>query len=361
MKEDKQNGSVLKNVLRKRTVAIASFALGIAVTFGFISLKFGFAGKNNLNAVASPDDINLYEIKRLKGFKNIQPVVSIDPKTESQELAPLKAELTTLIDSLRKGGSITEVSIFLKNLRHGNWISINSEQRYHPASLMKVPLALAVLKMAEATPGLLEKKIAYKKHPEKVMYQQNFVSKGIVEGQTYTVHELIYHCLANSDNNATHALATNVNYGNVMNLFKGIGLPEPDLNDNNYTITAQEFSTFMDAIFNSAFLSPEYSEYAAEIMAHSSFKEGFSKSLPKDIRSWSKFGEWDRNGTDLELHESATIFLDGKPYLLTVMTRGNDINQLTSVLQLTSALVIKNIIKHQYGIAKSTSSFTVGC
>ena len=150
MKEDKQIRSVLKNTLRKRTIAIASFALGIAATFGLFSLKIGWEGKTGRQlSGASPDDINLYEIKRLKGFKNIQPVVSIDPKMESTELTPLKNELINLIDSLKRVGTVTDVSVFLKNLRQGNWISINGDLSFHPASLMKVPLMLAVLKTAE--------------------------------------------------------------------------------------------------------------------------------------------------------------------------------------------------------------------
>ncbi|MBK9014927.1 MAG: serine hydrolase [Saprospiraceae bacterium] len=249
-------------------------------------------------------------------------------------MLPLKNEIEMLIDSLKKVGAISDVSVFLKNFKRGDWITINEKAVFHPASLMKVPLMLAVLKTAEATPGLLEKKIVYKKASEKVMFQQYFQGPTITEGKEYTIHDLIFYCAANSDNNATHALETNVNISSVINLFQDIGLPKPDMSDPNYSIGAKDYSRFMETIFNSAFLSPEYSEYAAEMLTNCSFKEGFSKGVPEGVRKWHKFGEWTRpNTSEVELHESGVLFLNGKAYLLTVMTRGKDLDKLSTVLQ----------------------------
>ncbi|MCF8245097.1 MAG: class A beta-lactamase-related serine hydrolase [Saprospiraceae bacterium] len=327
------------------------------------SAKGKFWPEPNHTQVGTPDDVNIYTIQRLKGFQNIQPVVSVGPQEESVKLQPLKNELEGLIDSLKKTGDVSAVSIYLKNFKRGRWISINADNEFHPASLMKVPLMLAVLKKAESMSGMLEKKIVYKKQPGKKMFGQHFQGPSIVEGGTYSIHDLIYYCAANSDNQATHALETNVDLSKVINLFEDIGLPKPDMQNGDYTISARDFSSFMETIFNAGFLSPEYSEYAAEMLGNSSFKEGFSKGMPANTKMWHKFGEWTRpESQEAELHESGVFFVDGKPYLLTVMTRGKDLDKLTTVLQKIAGLTVRRVTKAPMSIARTTSNFrSMGC
>lgn len=355
----------MANVLRKRTVAVSFFAMGIFATLFIFSVrgKLNLALNRPIIHNASPDDVNIYSIKRLKGFKNIQPVVSVGPQEESNKLFPLKNQIEDLIDSLKNAGIASDVSVFVKNFKRGRWISINEKEQFHPASLMKVPLMLAVLKIAQASPGMLEQKIVYKKQPEKLIYQQHFQGPAISEGKTYTVHDLIYYCAANSDNNATHALESNIDLTNVVKLFHDIGLPDPDLQNRDFTIGAKEYSSFMETIFNSAFLSPEYSEYAAEMLANCSFKEGFSKGLPEGTKLWHKFGESTRPDSPVvELHESGVIFVNGKPFLLTVMTRGKDLEKLTTVLQKISRVTYRFLNTEPFGTAKLVeNSRAVGC
>jgi beta-lactamase class A len=356
MENAKQTSKNQSGVFRKRTVAIAFFAMGIFATL----LIFTIRGKITIGANGAlphengPSDVNIYNIQRLKGFQNIQPVVTVGPQEESVRMQPMKNELITLIDSLKTVGMADNVSVYLKNFKRGGWISVNEKEAFHPASLMKVPLMLAVLKTAENSPGLLEKKIVYHKMPGKTMFQQHFQGPSITEGQTYSVHDLIYYCAANSDNNATHALETNIDLSKVINLFNDIGLPKPELQNADFTINARDYSSFMETIFNSAFLGPEYSEYAAEMLVNCHFKEGFSKGLPAGTKVWHKFGEWTRAGVpDVELHESGTIFIDGKPYLLTVMTRGKDLGKLALSLQKIAALVSNRLYKLPVSIARA--------
>jgi len=342
--------------IRKRTIAFTFFAMGILATFIAITLKSRLdSHPAETVRLGSPDDVNFYDIKRMKGFENIQPVVSVEPQIEASKLLPLKNELELLVDSLKKVGAISDISIYVKNFKRGDWISINEKAQFHPASLMKVPLMLAVLKTAEANPGLLEKKIVYKKMPGEVIFNQHFQGPSIIEGETYRIHDLIYYCAANSDNRATHALEANVDVNNVLNLFQDIGLPKPNVQDTNYTIGTRDFSRFMEVIFNSTLLSPEFSEYGAEMLANCHFKEGFSKGVPSYVTMWHKFGEWTRpHSEEVELHESAALFMNGKTYLLTVMTRGKDMDTLATVLQKISGVVVKRVVKNPYSIARTT-------
>ncbi|MBI1223845.1 MAG: hypothetical protein GC192_01295 [Bacteroidetes bacterium] len=352
------------STFRKRTIAIGFFAMGIFASVAIFSIKSILTSDRKIEPqVGTPDDVNIYTIQRLKGFQNIQPVVSVGPQDESTKLQPLKNELEMLIDSLKTAGLASNVSVYLRNFKRGTWISINGKEQYHPASLMKVPLMLAVLKKAEGTPGMLEKKIVYKKQPGKVIFDQHFQGPSITEGKTYSIHDLVFYCAANSDNNATHALETNVDLSKVINLFEDIGLPKPDLQNTDFMINAKDFSSFMETIFNAGFLSPEYSEYAAEMLANCSFKDGFTKGTPEGTKIWHKFGEWTRpNSAEVELHESGVVFVNGKAYLMTVMTRGKNLDTLSTVLQKTSALVVRRLTKEPMSIAKLSGHVnSMGC
>ncbi len=101
---------------------------------------------------------------------------------------------------------------------------------------------------------------------------------------------------------------------------------------------------FFKAIYNGAYLSLEYSEYAANLMSHSSFEEGFAKGFPPKTKMWRKFGEWRSPGEDFELHESGIVYIYGKPYHLTVMTKGKDTEKLAGAIRLVCGLVYKEAV-----------------
>jgi hypothetical protein len=86
-------------------------------------------------------------------------------------------------------------------------------------------------------------------------------------------------------------------------------------------------------LFNAGYLSIANSEYAVKLLTECDFKEGFLKGLPAGTPVAHKFGEWGDGGVQHELHESGIIYLDGEAYILTVMTSGKNIQDLTKTIQ----------------------------
>jgi beta-lactamase class A len=84
-------------------------------------------------------------------------------------------------------------------------------------------------------------------------------------------------------------------------------------------------------LYSSSCLSRTYSEYALELLAQSKFNLGISRNLPKDIVIAHKFGESERN-YDMDFSETAIVYRDNGPYLLTVMTEGTNTKQQTDVV-----------------------------
>ncbi|MBK8563967.1 MAG: serine hydrolase [Saprospiraceae bacterium] len=324
---------------RRRNVAIISFAIGILITT--ISAYF-YYGKSIESAIKQTPP---YEIKRLSTYKNIRPIISVEPKDESPNLKNTKAAVGSLIDSLKKEGILKDASIYFRKTSTSEWISINNTIRYHPASLMKVAMMLAWLKSAEAVPGTLEKKLTAKIDDAKLPSNPYFKAPSIEDGKQYSVHDLIYHMIAHSDNRATSVLEQNSDARYATMLLNQLGLPPVQAGASSYMLTASEYSMFIKAIYNSTFNSPEYSQYASEMMENSSFKEGFAKGFPAGTKIWHKFGEWSAIGSPDELHQSGVVIIGNEPYILTIMTRGKGFDNLTKVLAMLSNRVYTSAMK----------------
>ena len=102
----------------------------------------------------------------------------------------------------------------------------------------------------------------------------------------------------------------------------------------------------METLYDGSYLTIAASEYATSLLAQCNFKDGLLKELPSNIKIAHKFGE---SGTAemKELHETGIIYLGANAYLITVMTRGKDIQKLSET--------ISDISKIAYNKMKSNS------
>ena len=309
------------------------FIVFIATSYSYSNNPDSFANDTYTNAEShcSPS------VKRMKDFKYVKPILFVDNNCEGLQFAGLKSDLTSMLDGYTKKNEIKIASIYLKDFQSNDYLSINETQTYIPASLMKVALLISILKMSENTPGFLDKQITYK-IPYNSPKTQNILTKSIQLGSTYTVKELMTYMIKYSDNNATNLVASTIEDGLLQKVFSDFGLKAPDSKNQDINITCAEYSCFMRALFNGAYLTKEHSEYALELLTTSDFENGLRKPIPKEFKIASKFGE-SGNQTEKQLHESGIVYLDNKAYLLTVMTKGASEKTLEKVISSISEKV----------------------
>jgi beta-lactamase class A len=271
-----------------------------------------------------------YSISRINGYKYIQPLLAAEPKCESPRLVPLKNAIQTIIDNQKTSGSIVSASLHVEDLSDNTWTDINPDEGFHPASLTKVITLMACLKQEEQAPGFLNKVIPYKGDVIQLP-DQAYSSKTIKLGNKYTIRELLEYMIAYSDNKATLLLNTTLDMNIFLKVFTDFGLKKPDLSDPNYEISNEAYSSFMKALYNASYLSMPASEYATELLGKCDFKDGIAKGIPPTVKIAHKFGESQVDQLR-ELHESAIVYLDKRPYLVTVMTRGSDLKKQSDVI-----------------------------
>jgi beta-lactamase class A len=290
-------------------------------------------------ATASPD-CN-YDITRLAGYKYIRPIVSATQACEAQNLSPLKLRILDYIGNAQKSGGIIAASVFIRTLNNDEWACVNPEESFHPASLLKVPQLITYLRMAENDPKLLSHEYVFNK-PAEDLPAQYYSAKTLQPGHTYSIKELFHFMIAYSDNYANLELIKHMDMNMFSKTFTDIGIAAPDLHDQEFKMTTKDYSKFLEVLYNASYLNITSSEYASELLTESSFKDGIVKQIPSTIKVAHKMGEWGDAHT-VELHDCGIVYLNNNPYIITVMTRGTDMEKLAEAVATISKMTYENL------------------
>lgn len=80
-------------------------------------------------------------------------------------------------------------------------------------------------------------------------------------------------------------------------------------------------------------------------MVHEDFHQGVSAGTSKAVTKAAKFGEFDgtAQGKGKQLHEFGIVYHPKGPYIIGIMTQGNDFNQQANVIRDIAAFIYKEI------------------
>lgn len=272
----------------------------------------------------------------------------------SEQLEPtafedLKAEVVAQVEAITLPSD--NYSVYFRELDSGQWFSINGEQTYAPASLLKLPLFIAYLKMAESNPGLMDITLNV---PTETNWNEGLVyqpANPIVPGQSYTIRELLLAMINDSDNNAVIVLRDAIDETYKNEIFSDLGLSIPSEDPTEQSMTAKDYSHFFRVLYNASYLNHESSQKALEMMIPSRFEAGLAGGITEETEIAEKFGErtWidTESGDKLyELHDCGIIYPSpGEPYLLCVMTKSpNGFEHLSDILQTISRTVFNEMV-----------------
>lgn len=293
-----------------------------------------------------PTGSSEYSLGRLDGYKYIRPIFLAEPKQETGYFNHLKSLIDKYVSDAKSKGDLVNASVYVKNFSNDDWTVYGKEALYHPGSLFKVITMIAFFRMAETNSTLLQKEIIYPANAIPAP-AQTFESKRITPGTKYTIKDLIYHMIVNNDNDATMLLHKNIDNAVFTKTFQDLGLKKPaSVPDMEYQLNVREYSRFVSVLYEGSYLTIPASEAAISLLCESDFAQGIKQKLPQDVIVAHKFGEA-QYGNMMELHESAIVYLDDQPYLLTIMTKGSSSQKLANAMSDLSKLVYDEMLKHQ--------------
>jgi len=279
----------------------------------------------------------------------INPLLSVEissKKDDFFEYKPLKEKLTKLINQKLNEGQATKISVYFRDLNNSHWTGVNENELYDPASLLKVPLMIAYYRIADDNPGILKKTIQYNNNKDENNSQAIQSAQKLIPDGWYSIDDLINRMIIYSDNNAFNLLLNYITPDdfNAVLADLSISLP-PDISKIEDYISPKTYSYFFRTLYSSTYLSRQYSEQALELLSKIKFNDGLNAGLPKDFVVAHKFGERTFNKKPpKELHDCGIIYYTKAPYLLCVMTRGDDIKSLQSVIKDISSVVYDDVI-----------------
>ena len=255
---------------------------------------------------------------------------------------PFREEVVEYIEKVKKEGKATSISVYFRGLNDGYTFGINDRENYHPASLLKVPVLIAYLKMAEDTPSLLDREFVFDK---KINDIPNNVPNHIEFGKSYKVRDLLKQMIIYSDNDASFILDMHLPEVNRKQVYKdfSLNIPEgPATMDMDYLCLA-DYVRFFRILYNASYLNKDMSQMVLQMLTEVYFKDGIVLGVG-DTKVAHKYGEWSSNGLN-QLHDCGIVYYGSRPYLIGVMTRGKDVYTLAQVIQNISNIAFDNMQK----------------
>jgi beta-lactamase class A len=329
----------MKNFIRKNlvfVVAIGFLLLGVLLGVFIPTVKL-FRGATAINEIRSGQN-NL-----------INPLLECSmPETDFTELDPFQDKITLLASNLQSSGAVNSVSVYFQDLDNGPWFGVHPLATFSPASLLKLPLAIAYYKLSEGKdPQILQKTITYTgpNSDWPPITQDIAPAQTLVVGQTYTNEQLIERMLEYSDNVSYYLLFTNVDVNFLNNVYNDFGMQinGPGSADDSL-VTVKDYSSFFRILFNASYLNQGDSEKLLSLLASSEYNQG----LVAGVQVAHKFGERESTtDNSVQLSDCGIVYYPQHPYLLCISTKGTDINQQGGAIESLSSAVY-NQVYNQY-------------
>lgn len=263
--------------------------------------------------------------------------------TKRMPMPPAKKKVSDLIQARIAAGDLKEGSVYFHALSTGYWFGLGEHQKFIPASLLKVYLLIRVLQEEESWPGVLKTSLELQDDVRNAS-QEILPYDRLVQGRRYTVEELLSHMIVYSDNSAAYTLHTKFGDKSLEKIYRDFGL-QSDAKDEAYLTLKQYMMVFL-SLYNGTYIGAAPSGRALQFLSRSEFKDGLKAGLPPGLPVAHKFGE---RGVDTpqgrlqQLHDCGIIYYGDYPYMLGVMTRGDDIKKLAAVIKDVSALIYAEV------------------
>ncbi len=235
------------------------------------------------------------------------------------------------------------VGAYFEYLPSGTSIGVNDKKELKLASLIKVPIVMAVYKQIYR--GKLSKQDAL------VVKAENFDSsygnlwkRG--EGTTLTVEEAIRLALTESDNTAANVLYSALLSDALDEVFDNLDIPK-DKESDYPTLSPKNYTSILRSLYLSSFLPEEFSNEILQILTETIFTDKLPAGVPADVKVAHKVGVFRPQGSIAETQvfsDCGIFYVPNRPYALCVMVTGSE-GQAREYIKFISKMVYGYVIK----------------
>lgn len=313
----------------------------IVILFGAVNFAAGFFYPRHQQKQTGQDA----SVKTIRsgGYKYINPLLDYEQSENTfSELTSFKQKIVNYIAAAKSHQLVSDSSVYFRDLNNGPWYEINASDQFIPASLLKLPLLMAYFKQSETDPTMLTQEIFVPTSTVESVQQVFKPQESLKLGTFYSAEKLLEFMIRNSDNAAAELLINHIPLSALQTIYSQFDIDVPTSLDPVVQISSRKYGSMLRVLFNGSYLTKDDSEKALSILAQSQFKDGLVAGIPANIMVAHKFGEYE-DSTVEELHDCGIVYYPNHPYVLCIMTKGSDVEQLAPVIKGISALVYSEI------------------
>lgn len=297
---------------------------------------------------ASKEEDIKYEVRENNTqYSFINPILECNIELDYYNYHPLQEKIEDYIDSKISSSDVLDISYYVRILNSGATFGYHENSSFLPASLLKLPIAMWLANRVGIS-NLKEKEVLL----EEATYitPRNIGQDRVQPWNTYSYYELLTAMLQDSDNTATDILVNYLGIHQIHDIYDKFSLGKININfEETLRISPKKYATFFRILYNSSYLSRKDSEELLSIMLDSKFTEWIRYYIPEDIRIVNKF--WERTtgiGWDQYLHDCGIIYLPENPYLVCIMTKWKNLQNLLPIVQDISRLIYTDISNQSF-------------
>jgi len=247
-------------------------------------------------------------------------------------LIPLRDELKEMY---KKENS--NISFYIEDLNSGSWTGWQEREAFVSASLLKVPVAIGVMKKIDKEDWTLNTKLTYEEKHKDTGFGKLWEEP---IGSEFTIERLISEMLQNSDNTSFRILASNLSEEDFANVYYHIGVVDPALSaealENGGKVAklpSKEMASIFRALYNATYLTRKSSNYILDLLTKTQFDEPIP-AIPDDIQVAHKIAAFDSNDPNRQknYHDCGIAYIPSHPYLYCVMTREFDAQKSKEII-----------------------------
>ena len=176
------------------------------------------------------------------------------------------------------------------------------------------------------------------------MLPQNYKpTKSLKSGEDYTVWQLIEQMITQSDNEALDLLRNDLGEKAINQVTLDLEIPTALTIDSDNLLRVKDYSTLFRVLYNASYLDKQNSEKALELLAKIDFKRGLVAAIPSNIIVSHKFGERSYDDGTKQLHDCGIVYYPNRPYLICVMTKGENFSSMEKTIQQISSTIYTEI------------------
>jgi beta-lactamase class A len=244
---------------------------------------------------------------------------------------------STIKNEISKYNLLGKTGVFIQDIKTGSWLGINEKEGFSPASLLKIPIMMAILKKVDNEEIKLSDKIQILTEDADNLYGEVYKKVGKEE----TVSQLLEQMITFSDNTAKNAIKRQLSILELDTVFVHVGIPDPYMAYSNQTVSPRGYTRLFKALYYSTYLSSKMSEKALSLTTDTQQEQLLSMGVPSEIQVAHKFGIIDGQF----LSDCGIVYHPINPYFICIMIKNEDMEE--------SKELINKISKDTYDFVNS--------